>query len=461
MHRQNIAEIPLPAGSPPINAAQMIQNALNPIPEHHPEDFFNPEVEEAISNPPLPPPGPSYPEEIPSHPGAAPRRGPPEYKKEYGNIIPQFNGEPLILAKYIKQCDKIYSKFYDNVNPNNFQNDVVLGAFTAKLGPGIADKIYLQSIDTYLDLRKALVQTFSDKRDTYTLTIELSKLRQQGQEDCFNFYDRVSNLLNAQVAYLQMKVPGDGGQYLIQYMKGMALRVFVHGIMEPYSSLLRTKAPANLGSALSMLTNDFNLRPGARVTPPFQMRPTPSALPIRADHNPNRFLPRHTSNQNYRPYISNQVRPNVPQNFIPRNFSNVQRSNFPQPYYQRNAPNQNQQQNSTQKPGNPQPQGNNTWVPRVKTEPGQNKGPTPMSISTRNTNFNMMDPSNQYTDQSLESENAQYFDTQAFPNYETESEQYEYYENDVDQLTNQFENTVSIEQDPFLGNPGLQGSSTC
>lgn len=482
----DFGNIPLPPGPAPPNAAFMVQqaiNGLNPIPEVDdlPADLGN--LNDPLGNlPGNDPPGGNPPGGNPpggNPPAAVPRRGLPEYRKEYDKLIPQFNGEPLLLSKYIKQCDKIFVRFYDRANPDNFQNDVVLGAFTSKLGPGIADKIYLNSIDTYLDLRRALLQTYSDKRDTYTLTIELSRLKQNQQEDCFGFYDRVSLVLNSQVAYLQMHA-GERAPYLVEYMKNLALRVFLHGIVEPWSSLLRTKAPNSLGAALSMLTNDFNMRPGSkdRVNPPFQLRPVPqnqSSQKTVGQLAAQRFAPK-TFNPNFvRTPFQYQPRPfgqgnnyGSGSNFAPRTPQNFVRSGTPQNHQFNNFQKPNQQQQPNPQRSNFQ---NPQWNRPIKTESNLTKGPTPMSISTRNTNFNLITPGdsgqdqffgpeNEYSDPFLEPQNAQYFGPELMDQYNP----YDTYASDFEQINQDFTNNLSFEpsqpSDDFLGETSPPNSST-
>lgn len=48
-----------------------------------------------------------------------------------------------------------------------------------------------------------------------------------------------------------------GADTVYEFSRKLALRVFLKGLREPIGSLMRTKNPLDLNSALNMLTNDF------------------------------------------------------------------------------------------------------------------------------------------------------------------------------------------------------------
>ena len=326
-------------------------------------------------------------EEIDALPELNPQRqGPvPEYRNEYDKLVPPFNGEPLALAKYLKACDKIYARFYDTNDIECFQNDLILSSFTSKLGPAVTNKLCLNSIENYCDLRQTLIQTYSDKRDTYTLTLELAKMKQLN-EDCFQFHDRICKLLNSQIGFLQTHFP-QTSQILIPYMETLALRVFLHGLHEPTGSFLRTRAPTTLGSALSILTNDFNLKASDKATLPQNRVQTLPQVKPRLPSIP--FVPR-TPVQPQRPFIP-----------FNNNWRGPNQNNFNQnrPPFQNNSNFRPAQQNSQ-----PQKYPSNQFGNR---RPSVVNGPAP-SFSTRNANFNLITPD--FTNQDMSQHPTQEYD---------------------------------------------------
>jgi hypothetical protein len=81
----------------------------------------------------------------------------------------------------------------------------------------------------------------------------------QENESPFEFYTRIQQLLNLQTSYIATHSQGAESVILVNYHRNLALRVLLRGLKDPLGSLMRTKNPADLNSALNMLTNDFQL----------------------------------------------------------------------------------------------------------------------------------------------------------------------------------------------------------
>lgn len=44
-------------------------------------------------------------------------------KKEYGDMIPEFHGEPELLFRFLEIGEKLVTKFLNVADPNDFQNE--------------------------------------------------------------------------------------------------------------------------------------------------------------------------------------------------------------------------------------------------------------------------------------------------------------------------------------------------
>lgn len=262
-------------------------------------------------------------------------------KSEYLNMIPEFNGEQQLLPRFIEICEKLVNKFYNAEDENDFQNEYLMSSILAKIKGKAAINISSSIIRTWDDLKLALLNTYSDKRDIYTLNLELAELR-QNNDSPFEFFHKVQHLLNLQIAYLTTKIVATERDIIAQFCKNVAVRVFLRGLKEPLGSLMRTKNPDNLNQALNIMTNDFNIE---------YKQKSNQKQSVFNHHNPQMNRP--VQNQNMRPQFSN-FRPNNSQN----QFSNQYRqsNNF-----------------------NP----NNVFRPNQLNQRNLPK-PTPMSVSTRN-----------------------------------------------------------------------------
>lgn len=269
----------------------------------------------------------------------------PVLKKEYLDMIPEFSGEPTMLNRFISICDKIVTKFYVSANPDDFQNEYLLSTILTKLKGAALELVVSSNSYSWLDVRKTLLSCYLDKRDCYTLNLEMSELKQQAGETPFAFYEKIQKLLNLQIAYFVNKEPGAQG-VMCSYVQNLALRVLLRGLHEPLGSLMRTKNPTSLGEALNMLTNDFQFKNNKMMTYSNKQNVVPKGQ--------NNFVKRPfnaTFNQNPRPMYQ---QPNPYYKPSPTTFGQLQRGQF---------------------------NNNNNSRPQVNQK--QPYQPTPMSTSTR------------------------------------------------------------------------------
>lgn len=276
----------------------------------------------------------------------------PELKREYLDMIPEFHGEPAILPRFLEVCERVVTRFYDVNDPNNFQNEYLMYSLLAKIKGSAAEVVHNSKITNWLELKSTLINGYSDRRDCYTLTLEMGELWQGINESPFDFFYRIQKLLNLLIAYYKNHITDDQADILIVFSRKLALRVLLRGLRDPIGSQMRTKNPTDLDTALNMLTNDFQIKS--------KSEPSKS------------FLPKNNNPQNY----PKQKRFFNKENSDPfRNGNNV---------YQRKDP-QNHSDPNNRYPSNPHNVSNYSNSQFCKE--------TPMSISTYNTRPNYK-PSN-------------------------------------------------------------------
>lgn len=284
-------------------------------------------------------------------------------KPEYIAMIPEFSGERALLPRFIEVCEKLVKKFYNKSDVEDFQNDYLMSSILAKIKNKAAVNIASCAINNWNDLKTALLSTYADKRDCYTLCMELSELKQYSNESVFDFYNRIQHHLNMQVTYFQTQIPINEATILIQFFRNYALRVLLKGLRDPVGSLMRTKNPQSLNDALQMLTNDFQ----------HDVKSFNPSTSQRATHP--------TSNNNFN---SGFKPPNISKNYSqnPRFQSNP--ANTPSFNHSKTPINNNSNQR-------------NVFQPSTST-PRNFPKPTPMSTSTTHTfrpnNFHLQESGN-------------------------------------------------------------------
>lgn len=279
-------------------------------------------------------------------------------KQEYLNMIPEFSGESELLPRFIEICEKLVVKFYNTQDVDDFQNEYLMSSILAKVKGAAAINISSCVIKTWDDLKTALLNAYSDKRDLYTLNIEMVELK-QNNESPFDFYNRIQHILNLQMSYLTTHIKAVEVPVISGYLRNLALRVLLRGLKEPLGSLMRTKNPLDLNSALNMLTNDFQLESVKQKLPPNKF--------IHIKNKPNHFK----AKPNYLQLT------NFPHN---NNFSYQNNGNFNNPA-NRFQPNANNNFNANRN----NYRGNSNQNNFRSSLNQNNTKPTPMSVSTANT----------------------------------------------------------------------------
>lgn len=279
----------------------------------------------------------------------------PTLKREYLDMLPEFHGQQELLPRFIEIAEKLVNKFYNALDTSDFQNEYLMASIFSKIKGEAAINISSSIITCWKDLKEALLNTYADKRDIYTLNIEMTELRQT-TENAFDFYNKIQTCLNLQIAYISAHSTAAEGAILSQYIRNLALRVLLRGLRDPIGSLMRTKNPADMNSALNMLTNDFQIENKVFKKPQPINKPN-FIRPSNMRQNFNAPLP-----------LTNFAHNSQNQYNKPNNFSNNYRGQNPNTSRFQNNFRPNQTQNSFR------PNQNQTF-PK----------PTPMSVSTRNT----------------------------------------------------------------------------
>lgn len=274
----------------------------------------------------------------------------PFLKQEYLNMIPEFNGQTELLPRFLEISEKLVKKFYNTVDVTDFQNEYLMSSILAKVKGEAAVNISSCVINNWNDLKVALLNAYADKRDIYTLTIEMVEYKQEN-ESPFDFYTRIQQILNLQTSYIATHSEGNESVLLVNYHRQLALRVLLRGLKDPLGSLMRTKNPGDLNSALNMLTNDFQLETShVKIT-----------KPKFSNHKPVQNIQNKTGLQNR--FIRPNYQPQLQLTNFPQNSQFTQRKFYP---------NQNAGPSTAQNVFRPN---QSNILPK----------PVPMSVSTTNT----------------------------------------------------------------------------
>ncbi|KAI5755100.1 hypothetical protein M8J77_014183 [Diaphorina citri] len=299
---------------------------------------------------------------------------PPELKADHLRMVPDFTGEVELLSEFISICESLVTHFYNQANPNDFQNIYLMSSLRAKIKGEAKINLSTYNITTWIELKTALLNTYGDKRDCYTLCVEMCNLT-QGNESPFEFHAKIQKYINLHSSYLDTH--GLGTQVGVkEYVAKLGLRTLLRNLKEPLGSLMRTRDPKDLNEALNMMTNDFQIEATKKPYQSYQN----SNKSNKSDYKNNgpRYVPPPMKNQNFNNNYNNG---NYNNNNNNNNNSNQQSNNFGQR-------NQSQNQNWSKPQSTFAKQGTNVWAPKATTSTYK---PTPMSAMT--TRLNNMETS--------------------------------------------------------------------
>ncbi|KAK4876170.1 hypothetical protein RN001_012592 [Aquatica leii] len=119
-----------------------------------------------------------------------------QFKAEFLQCIPEFDGNPNELNRYLLTSESIIEQFYDEKNPTNFQNTFILNSIISKLRGNAKLLVNIQNVSTWSELKTVLTNSFADQRDESCLNRDLVMLRQNLNEKPQQFFDRCLNILN-------------------------------------------------------------------------------------------------------------------------------------------------------------------------------------------------------------------------------------------------------------------------
>lgn len=286
-----------------------------------------------------------------------------QFKPEYLNCVPIFDGSPNDLNRYLATCQSLIDTFYDVVNPQIFQNVYLLNCLVGKLSGQAKLVVNIQNVTTWVELKDTLRRNFADQRDEACLNRDLVMMKQLPSEKPSQFYDRILYILNLLCSYIDSHENNDEAKILKRNLYNeLSLKTFLSGLKEPLGTTIRCMRPTCLTQALQFVTQEYNVhyfqnqsKPSTVIQKHNNFRPMQQNAHSNNAWQPNFIRPNnqfnaHTPNNAFRPSFPSQpvnIRPNYnrPQQKF---FTNSQV--FNKPGNKTNVFRPNQQKQVTQQP---------------------------------------------------------------------------------------------------------------
>lgn len=285
--------------------------------------------------------------------------------------VPEFDGNPNVLTRFIKICDQIVAKYLCTQPGNDLNNLCLLNGILNKITGPAARTINSNGIpENWLGIRNALINNFADQRDETALYNDLSLLT-QGSSTPQEFYEKCQNLFSIIMTYVTLheSLPTTIEAKRDLYKK-LTLQSFVRGLREPLGSRIRCMRPITIEKALEFVQDEINVMYVQQRNESIHVRKSTHAEPLtRKMPPPFMPLPRINSlpHNMYRPMTQTYYQAPPPW-----------RPNFQRPHFQNHPPNQNMP-TRTQQIFRAPPPNYNPHSNVFRIQPRNNAGPKPMS----------------------------------------------------------------------------------
>ncbi|CAH0404793.1 unnamed protein product [Chilo suppressalis] len=174
--------------------------------------------------------------------------------------VPEFDGNPNVLTRFIKICDQIVITYMCSEPGSELSNLCLINGILNKITGPAASIINANGIpDNWLDIRNALINNFADQRDETALYNDLS-LATQGQKSPQEFYDHCQTLFSTIMTYVSLheSIATTIEAKRALYRK-LTMQAFVRGLQEPLGSRIWCMRPETIEKALEYVQEELNI----------------------------------------------------------------------------------------------------------------------------------------------------------------------------------------------------------
>lgn len=175
-------------------------------------------------------------------------------------LVPEFDGNPNILTRFIKICDSLASQYLSTTPGSEFSNLCLLNGILNKITGTAACTINANGIpESWLGIRTALINNFSDQRDETALYNDLS-IATQGNKTPQEFYDHCQTLFSTMMTYVTLhETLPTTIEAKRELYKKVTKQAFIRGLKEPLGSRIRCMRPATVEKALEYVQEELNV----------------------------------------------------------------------------------------------------------------------------------------------------------------------------------------------------------
>lgn len=208
-------------------------------------------------------------------------------------LVPEFDGNPNILTRFIRICDQLNEGY--SQEGNILGNLCLMNGILNKITGPAARTINANGIpESWVGIRNVLINNFSDQRDETALYNDLS-VQDQGHSTPQEFYDKCQTLFSTIMTYVTLhETVATTIEAKRDLYKKLTMQSFVRGLKDPLGSRIRCMRPATIEQALEFVQEELNtIYLQQRNNPLTHAKPHPTQTIVRVPQppvNPNPFV---------------------------------------------------------------------------------------------------------------------------------------------------------------------------
>lgn len=296
-------------------------------------------------------------------------------------IIPNYDGNPNQLHRFITTCELILTKYYDVTNPDCFNNSMLLHQILNKIQGKAEEIVNINGVNSWEQLKSVLLKNFGDQRDENCLNRDLVNMKQEN-ESPQDYYNRCMHILNTIINYINLHENVEAvKQCKRNFFQAQTLKTFLAGLKEPLGTTLRAMRPHDMPTALNYIKEEQNIKYFQKANNTQNINKQSEVVMPSCNNKQLPYFPRFPQ-----PYKPMPIYPN--RQFLPPHFRNISRPSNPNNYF----PKFNQSWNRPQYNNKPAFNNGNSYK-QFNSQPK----PEPMSgISYRSANIPLRPLLNNY-----------------------------------------------------------------
>lgn len=170
-------------------------------------------------------------------------------------LIPYFDGDIKTLPNFITTVDDIISIINQSA-PSEITKKLVILTLKNKIKGKAAQCLSITTINEWKELKKHLLENYSDTRSEHTLMYEITHLK-QNRETILEYFSRFNDVFLIYKSKVECKYESNSSKVILENALKYFTQCFINNCKDPFRSQLSARNPQKLTEILDLISNDL------------------------------------------------------------------------------------------------------------------------------------------------------------------------------------------------------------